>query len=186
MKLIVGLGNPGNEYVNTRHNAGFLVIDRICDRLNLSLNKVKFKGEYYQGTINNEKVILLKPQTYMNLSGECVSQFVKYFDIAHEDILVIFDDMDTDVGKIRLRASGSAGGQNGMKNIIDHLGSKDIARLRVGIGKKTIPDVKKYVLSRFKDDEIPVFNEVLDNASDACLYFLNHSIDKVMNIYNIK
>jgi len=186
MKLIVGLGNPGNEYVNTRHNAGFLAIDRICDTLGISLNKLKFKGEYYQGIKDGVKFILLKPQTYMNLSGECVIKFAEYFDIVDEDILVIYDDMDTDIGKIRLRASGSGGGQNGMKNIIQHLGTKDIPRLRIGIGKKSIPNMKDFVLSKFREEEIKPFSDALDQATQASLYFLDNPIDKVMNKYNVK
>lgn len=184
MKLIVGLGNPGLEYANTRHNAGFLVVDRMAEKLNIAIDKDKFNGQYYQGIINGEKVIILKPQTYMNLSGESVIKFADYFDIADEDILVIFDDMDTEVGKIRLRAKGSSGGQNGMKNIIQHLGSKEIPRIRVGIGKKTIPDVKNYVLSKFREDEKEALNKALDTAADAAIFFINNDFDLTMNRFN--
>ncbi|WP_423363785.1 aminoacyl-tRNA hydrolase [Mycoplasma sp. P36-A1] len=186
MKLIVGLGNPGKEYENTRHNAGFLVVDSICKKLDISLDKEKFNGLYYQGFVNNEKVIILKPLTYMNLSGECLIKFADYFDINDEDILVIYDDMDTEVGKIRLRAKGSSGGQRGMKNIIQHFKTEQISRIRVGIGKKTIPDVKDYVLSKFREEEIDILSVAINTASDAAIDFCSESFDLVMNKFNNK
>ncbi|MDR1782214.1 MAG: aminoacyl-tRNA hydrolase [Bacilli bacterium] len=186
MKLIVGLGNPGKEYELTRHNMGFITIDKLCDKLNIELNKNKFNGNYYQGLINNEKVIILKPHTYMNLSGECVVQFVNYFNINMEDILIIFDDMDINVGKIRIRKKGSSGHQKGMQNIIDHLKTQDIARIRVGIGKNTMNDVKDYVLSKIKQEELELINESTNNASNACIDFIKHDLDYILNNYNKK
>ena len=130
MKLIVGLGNPGKEYDNTRHNLGFVVIDQLASNLNIKLNKKKFNGLYCQST----EYILLKPQTYMNNSGECIMAFLNYFNISLTNLLVIYDDISLPIGKFRYRCQGSAGGHNGVKNIIELLGSKNFKRLRVGIG----------------------------------------------------
>src|SRR5690606_5529715 len=125
MKCIVGLGNPGKKYQSTRHNIGFMVIDELLSRQNLSLNKDKFKGKYTQTIINGEKVLLLEPQTYMNLSGESLRPLMDYYDIDVEDIIVIYDDLDLPTGKVRLRQKGGHGGHNGIRSIIDHLGTKD-------------------------------------------------------------
>jgi PTH1 family peptidyl-tRNA hydrolase len=130
MKLIVGLGNPGKEYVETRHNLGFLIIDQLASKLEVELNKQKFNGLYYQ----TKEYILLKPQTYMNNSGECISAFINYFQISLDDLLVIYDDIALPLGKFRYRKQGSDGGHNGVKNIIEKLGKKNFQRLRVGIG----------------------------------------------------
>lgn len=132
MKLIVGLGNPGKEYENTRHNLGFVIIDQLANKLNVELNKKKFNGLYYQ----IGEYLLLKPQTYMNNSGECIAAFINYFRIDLNDLLVIYDDIALPLGKFRYRCQGSAGGHNGMKNIIELLGNEDFKRLRVGIGRK--------------------------------------------------
>ena len=184
MKLIVGLGNPGREYQNTKHNVGFKCIDEICNILDIDLNKNKFNGDYFQGIINNEKVIFLKPLTYMNLSGECVIQFVNYFNIAIEDILIIYDDMDTDIGKIRIRAKGSSGGQNGIKNIINHLKTDNIARIRIGIGRNKHFATKNYVLSTFSENEQLEVDNAIKNAAQASINFLKEDIAKIMNMYN--
>jgi PTH1 family peptidyl-tRNA hydrolase len=186
MKLIVGLGNPGLEYENTRHNVGFKTIDLIAKEFNISLNKNKFNGEYFQGNINDEKVILLKPLTYMNLSGECIIQFINYFKVNLDDILVIVDDMQIPLGNIRIRTKGSSGGQNGMKSIIEHLHSESFKRIRIGIGQNTMYDVKDYVLSKFRDDEIELINQAIRNAAQASISFINNRIDIVMNKYNKK
>ena len=130
MKLIIGLGNPGKEYENTRHNTGFMVLDRLSEKLNIEMTQNKFKGLYGKSKYKGEDVILLKPQTYMNLSGESVRQVMDFFKINQEDILVIYDDLDMPVGKLRLRQSGSAGGHNGIKNIILHTGSQNFNRIR--------------------------------------------------------
>ena len=184
MKLIVGLGNPGQEYQNSKHNMGFMCLDQLCHQLNISLDKSKFNGIYYQGFINNEKIIFLKPLTYMNLSGECVGQFVKYFKIELSDILVIYDDMDTKIGNIRIRAQGSSGGQNGMKNIIDHLGTKNISRIRIGIGRNLSLNSRNYVLSSFSLEEKEKINQALDKATKAALDFITSDINNIMNKYN--
>lgn len=184
MKLIIGLGNPGQEYQHTKHNVGFKCIDKICKILNIDMNKNKFNGDYFQGIVNNEKVIFLKPQTYMNLSGECVVQFVNYFNIDMEDILVIYDDMDTAVGKIRIRAKGSSGGQNGIKNIISHLKTHDFARIRIGIGRNNLFSTRNYVLSVFTEEEQPKVTEAINNAASAAIDFLNEDVSKIMNKYN--
>ena len=133
MKLIVGLGNPGKEYENTRHNCGFMAIDYLAQDLGVTINQAKFKGLYAKIKVEGEDVILLKPQTYMNLSGESVSEVMKFFKIDKEDVLVIYDDLDLPVGKIRIRANGSAGGHNGIKSLIAHLNGQDFKRIRIGI-----------------------------------------------------
>ena len=150
MKLIVGLGNPGKKYENTRHNTGFAVIDRTLAKLNVELDKNKFNADYTMINRNGEKIYILKPLTYMNLSGEAVVPFMKYFNIDPEDLVVVHDDLDLPVGKIRLRQSGSCGGQNGMRNIIDLLGDSNIKRIRVGIGKDPLIPVVDYFLGKTK------------------------------------
>lgn len=182
MKLIVGLGNYGQEYEHTRHNMGFDVVDIILDKLGVNLNKEGFKGKYVKTYYEGEEVIIVKPQTYMNLSGECVLNFFNYFKIDFEDLLVIYDDMDLPPGKIRLREKGSSGGQKGMKNIIDLLHSENINRIRVGIGKadKSVVD---YVLTKpSKDDEV-LIKEAQNKAADAALYFIKYDFIKAKAKY---
>ena len=134
MKLIVGLGNPGKDYENTRHNVGFMVMDRLSDVMNVSISTTKFKGEYVKFKYHGEDVILLKPMTYMNNSGECIREVMDYYKCDIDDFIVIFDDISLDVGKLRLRAKGSAGGHNGIKSIIAHLGSDKFKRIKFGVG----------------------------------------------------
>ena len=185
MKLIVGLGNPGKKYENTRHNTGFAVIDRTLAKLNVDLDKNKFNADYTMINRNGEKIYILKPLTYMNLSGEAVVPFMKYFGIEPEDLVVIHDDLDLPVGKIRLRQSGSCGGQNGMRNIIDLLGDSNIKRIRVGIGKDPLIPVVDYVLGKTKKEDLEVYNQALDKASDALIYWLDHDdFSKVMSNFN--
>lgn len=185
MKLIVGLGNPGKKYENTRHNTGFAVIDRTLAKLNVELDKNKFNADYTMINRNGEKIYFLKPLTYMNLSGEAVVPFMKYFGIEPEDLVVIHDDLDLPVGKIRLRQSGSCGGQNGMRNIIDLLGDSNIKRIRVGIGKDPLIPVVDYVLGKTKKEDLEVYNQALDKASDALIYWLDHDdFSKVMSNFN--
>lgn len=186
MKLIVGLGNPGKEYEKTRHNIGFMIIDNLAKKLNIELNNSKFNGIYYQGFIDNEKVIILKPQTYMNLSGECIIQFVNYFNIEDEDILVVYDDMDLELGKIRLKVKGSSGGQNGMKNIMDHLHTQNISRLKFGIGLKKMIPAKDYVLGKFSKEDNLILEDKINIATNACLDFLKIDMLDIMNKYNVK
>lgn len=185
MKLIVGLGNPGKKYENTRHNTGFAVIDRTLAKLNVELDKNKFNADYTMINRNGEKIYILKPLTYMNLSGEAVVPFMKYFNIDSEDLVVVHDDLDLPVGKIRLRQSGSCGGQNGMRNIIDLLGDSNIKRIRVGIGKDPLIPVVDYVLGKTKKEDIEVYNQALDKASDALIYWLDHDdFAKAMSNFN--
>lgn len=185
MKLIVGLGNPGKKYENTRHNTGFAVIDRTLAKLNVELDKNKFNADYAMINRNGEKIYILKPLTYMNLSGEAVAPFMKYFGIEPEDLVVVHDDLDLPVGKIRLRQSGSCGGQNGMRNIIDLLGDSNIKRIRVGIGKDPLIPVVDYVLGKTKKEDLEVYNQALDKASDALIYWLDHDdFSKVMSNFN--
>ncbi len=185
MKLIVGLGNPGKKYENTRHNTGFAVIDRTLAKLNVELDKNKFNADYTMINRNGEKIYILKPLTYMNLSGEVVAPFMKYFGIEPEDLVVVHDDLDLPVGKIRLRQSGSCGGQNGMRNIIDLLGDSNIKRIRVGIGKDPLIPVVDYVLGKTKKEDLEVYNQALDKASDALIYWLDHDdFSKVMSNFN--
>ncbi|MDF9866708.1 PTH1 family peptidyl-tRNA hydrolase [Bacilli bacterium PM5-3] len=184
IKLIVGLGNPGKDYQKTKHNVGFMCIDKICEDNNISLDKTKFNGIYYQGVIDNQKVIILKPQTYMNLSGESVVQFVNYFNIDIDNILIIFDDMDTKLGDIRLRLKGSSGGQNGMKNIISHLKTENVPRIKIGIGRSNYPNTKDYVLSKFNKDENDKIEVAINNAAKAAIEFLNNDLTSLMSIYH--
>ncbi len=186
MKLIIGLGNPGREYEKTKHNAGFMAIDLIASELNVAINQNKGKGLYVKTNYRGESVILLKPQTYMNLSGESVRAIMDFFKIETKDILVIYDDLDLAIGKIRLRAKGSAGGQNGMKNIIQHVGTQEFNRIRIGIGKDARIPVVDYVLTKFRKEELVDFEEACVDAKNAGLYFLTHSFDDTMNKYNKK
>lgn len=186
MKLIVGLGNPGNEYNNTRHNMGFIVIDKILENLNVNLNKNKHKGVFVQTKIKGTDVIILKPLTYMNLSGDSVKEVMNYYKINIDDLLVIYDDMDTEVGALRLRISGSSGGHNGMKSIINNLGSDKFKRIRVGIGKDPYIDVINYVLGKPKKEDLNKIDEATTRAMKAAIDFVNTPFDKVMSMYNIK
>lgn len=186
MKLIVGLGNPGLEYKNTRHNIGFIIIDDFARSYGIESWKNKFNGDYQDVVINNEKVILLKPLSYMNLSGEVVKKFVDFFKIDINDILIINDDLDLKIGSFKLKPSGSSGGHNGLKNIELHLGTKNYKRLKIGISNNKNIDTKDYVLGKFSNEEMEILSKII-KVSDAILYdFLNCSFDKVMNKYNSK
>lgn len=184
MKLIVGLGNPGKEYEKTRHNVGFMVMDRLADILNVSISISKFKGEYVKLKYKGEDVILLKPMTYMNNSGESVIQVMNYFKIDVEDILVVYDDMDMPVGKLRLRESGSAGGHNGVKSIIAHVGTQKFKRIRVGIDKHPRIKVIDYVLGHFQKDEQVLIDEGIENAVKAIELYLDKDFVAAMNQFN--
>lgn len=182
MKLIVGLGNPGKEYENTRHNMGFSVIDRFLEKNNLELTKEAFKGKYLKTKLFNEDIIILKPLTFMNLSGECVREFVHYFKIDFEDLIVVYDDMDLPAGKIRLREKGSSGGQKGMKNIIELLHSEEINRIRIGIGKAD-KNVVDYVLTKpSKDDEMKI-KEAREKACSALECFIKFGFKRAKEKY---
>lgn len=184
MKLIVGLGNPGKEYEKTRHNTGFMVMDRLAETFQVSINVKKFKGEYVKFKYRGEDVILLKPMTYMNNSGESVIQVMNYFKMNVEDLLVIYDDMDMPTGKLRLRQSGSAGGHNGIKSIIAHVGTQNFKRIRVGIDKHPQIPVVDYVLGRFSKEEQPLIDEGIDHAVKAVEMMLDKDFVAAMNAFN--
>ena len=173
MKLVVGLGNPGGEYRKTRHNAGFIFLNSFLSKERLSLDKKKFKGEYIDCVYSSDKVIFLQPQTYMNLSGDCIIDFIKYFKIDIKDVLIIYDDLDLDVGKLRIRSRGSSGGHNGIKSIISRLGTQDFKRIRIGIGKDNNIPVVDYVLSKFNDDEMKVLNDLSTTVNKVIEDFIN-------------
>lgn len=187
MKCIVGLGNPGKKYEDTRHNIGFTVVDAWAKRNDWSLNQKKFNGYFTMERVEGEKVILLKPQTYMNLSGESLRPLMDFYDVKIEDILVVYDDLDLPPGKIRLRKKGGHGGHNGIRNIIDQLGTKEFKRLRVGVGRpqgsKTVID---HVLGGFTKEEQEAVDESVDYAVKACEAWLKQSFNEVMNDYNMK
>ena len=185
MRIIVGLGNPGKKYEKTRHNTGFFVIDKLLEKLNVSLDEEMFNAFYTVYRHKREKIIIVKPQTYMNLSGEAVSSLMRYFKIKPENLIVVHDDLDLPVGKIRLRTSGSCGGQKGMGNIIDLLHTQDIKRIRVGISNDKDIDTKDYVLGKFSKEAYPIYEESVNKACDALLYYLDEpDFSKVMNKYN--
>lgn len=183
MKLVVGLGNPGKEYENTRHNIGFMVLNYFPGN---NFCKEKFNGLYCEKNINGEKVIFVKPLTYMNLSGNCVIQYVKYFHIQYSDILVIQDDLDLPFLNYRLKFSSSAGGHNGMKSIINCLGTQDIPRLKIGIARNSLIDTKDYVLSKISNSDLQKFNNLLPIYEEIILDFVNYNIEYCMQKYNKK
>lgn len=187
MKLIVGLGNPTAKYDKTRHNVGFEVIDQLSKEYNITVDIAKHKGLYGKGKIEGQSVILLKPMTYMNLSGESVVAVANYFKIEAEDIIVIYDDINLDVGRLRIREKGSAGGHNGIKNIIAHLGTDGFPRIRVGVGMKPPKmDLADYVLSHFTKDEQAMMESGYDKACKALELMVMDDIPKAMNDYNGK
>lgn len=185
MKLIIGLGNPGKLYEQTRHNIGFDVIDALADKWGAPLNQTKFNGMYAIVHRPEGKVMLLKPLTYMNLSGECVRPMMDYFNIDVEDIIVIYDDLDLETGKLRLRGKGSAGGHNGIKSLIQHLGTQEFNRIRVGVSRPPAGmKVADYVLSKFpKEDEI-IVQDAIKKSCDAVEASLSKKFLDVMNIFN--
>ena len=185
MKLVIGLGNPGRQYENTRHNVGFKVIDKLSEELAIPLDRQKFNGIYGMGHISGEKVILLKPLTYMNLSGECIRPLMDFYDISTEEIVVIYDDLDLPTGKIRLRSKGSAGGHNGIKSMILHLGTQEFNRIRVGIDRPINGmKITDYVLGTFTQEDMEGINEAINYSAKACEDWLQKNFVQVMNEYN--
>ena len=185
MYLIVGLGNPEEEYGNTRHNMGFDTINKIANKYNIEINKKKFKGLYGTGIIEGQKVILLKPQTYMNLSGEAIIKYKDFYKIPSENIIVIYDDIDVDVGKIKIRKKGGPGTHNGMKSVVKELQTEDLPRIRVGIGKPMFKEMMiGYVLQKLQGEEHDILNESTKKAADAVCDIITYGIDKAMNMYN--
>ncbi len=186
MYVIAGLGNPGDKYALTRHNVGFRTIDLLSDKYNISLTEEKHKGLFGKGVIEGEKVILLKPQTYMNLSGECIREVLDYYKVDEKDqLIVIYDDISLAPGKLRIRGKGSAGGHNGIKNIILHLGHDTFKRIKVGVGEKPKGyDLADYVLGHFSKEEEDIMKDSFERASQAAVALMSESIDQVMNKFN--
>ncbi|CAM4249196.1 aminoacyl-tRNA hydrolase [Lederbergia lenta] len=187
MKLIVGLGNPGSAYSKTRHNIGFEVIEELAQRSGMPVNQNKFNGVFSLVHQGGEKMILLKPLTYMNLSGKSIRPIMEYYDIDIENLLVIYDDLDLPVGKIRLRQKGSAGGHNGIKSTIAHLGTQNFNRIRIGIDRPPLGmKVPDYVLGKFGKDEWQEMQPVIQTCADACEKWINTPFIEVMNQFNAK
>ena len=185
MYLIAGLGNPTREYEKTRHNVGFDTIDVLADRINTDVPERKFKGLYGKGMLGGEKVILLKPQTFMNLSGESVRAAADFYKIPPDHIIVIYDDISLDVGHLRIRTKGSAGGHNGIKNIIAHLGTQEFPRIKIGVGgKPPRMDLADYVLSRFPAEERKIMETAFRDAAEAAGVLIAEGPDAAMNRFN--
>ena len=184
MKLIVGLGNPGREYENTRHNIGFQTIDKYASKLGVSINKSKFNGLYGETIISGDKVMLLKPQSYINLSGEVIRKFVDFYKINIEDILIIHDDLDLEVGTYKIKQKGSSGGHNGLKNIELHLGTQEYKRIKIGISNNKNIDTKDYVLGRLSKEEEEKLNEVKNTVLNIVDDYLKVSFSDLMAKYN--
>lgn len=184
--LIVGLGNPGKQYENTRHNCGFRAIDILSQKIGCKVDKGKFQGLYGQTTVDGKKLFLLKPQTYMNLSGRSVLQLSAYYNIPPQRIIVLFDDISLEPGRLRIRADGSAGGHNGIKSIIGELGSQDFPRVKIGVGSKphAEQDLADWVLSSFSASEEKALNSALEQAADAALCIMQSSVPDAANRYN--
>lgn len=184
--MIVGLGNPGKQYETTRHNAGFICLDLMAEKHGVKVTKLKFKSLMGDGRINGKRCLLLKPQTFMNLSGEAVRDAAEFYKIPTENIIVICDDISLDPGKMRIRRKGSDGGQRGMKNIIYHLKSDNFPRIKVGVGAKPNPeyDLADWVISHFTKDEAKLIKEVAEKVIGAVEYMVDGKIDKAMSDYN--
>lgn len=185
MYLIVGLGNPENEYAHTRHNMGFDTINEIAKKNNININKTKFKSLYETSIIQGEKVILLKPQTFMNLSGESVREIVDFYNIEPRNIIVIYDDIDIEKGHIKIRKKGGAGSHNGMKSVVQELGTTDFPRIRVGIGQPEHKnDMINYVIGKIPEDEEKILIQGVKKAAEAVEEILKNGIDIAMNKFN--
>lgn len=185
MTVIIGLGNPGNKYELTRHNVGFRVIDVLCEKHNIKLNKLKHKALYGDGSIKGERVILAKPQTFMNSSGESVRDIVEWYKLPHENLIVIYDDVDLPAGTVRIRPEGSAGTHNGMRSVIYQLQSDSFPRIRIGIGKAPEGwDLADYVLSKFTAEDFPLVKESIERAAAAVATIVTDGVTAAMNLYN--
>lgn len=184
--LLVGLGNPGKEYEGTRHNTGFMAIDKIADDAGVKLDRLKFKGLCTSATLGGKKVLLLKPSTFMNLSGQSVTEAMRFYKLPPEKVIVLFDDISLPCGHLRIRRKGSDGGHNGMKNILYLSGSDQFPRIKIGVGKKPNPqwDLADWVLSHFSTDEMKLMDESTKNAAAAAALMVNDKIDEAMNRYN--
>ncbi|TVX85148.1 aminoacyl-tRNA hydrolase [Paenibacillus agilis] len=185
MKWIVGLGNPGAKYVNTRHNIGFMAIDELARRFNIEVKENKFKALMGEGRVGTEKVVLIKPMTYMNLSGESIRAYMDFYKASLDDFIVLYDDMDTELGKVRLRYQGSAGGHNGIKSIIAHTGTQSFNRVRMGISRPTPGrDIADYVLEAFPKADASLLEQTVERTCDAVQYALTNSFEQTMAKYN--
>ena len=184
--LVVGLGNPDRKYENTRHNAGFMMLDYIADKFGARVNRVKFKSTVGEGRIGMHRVLFMKPSTYMNNSGEAVVEAMNFYKIPAENVVVLLDDINLDVGKMRIRSKGSDGGQNGMKNIIYLSGSDKFPRVKIGIGNKPNPnyDLAAWVLSKFTNDELKTLEQIGENTADAVGLILDGKTQEAMNRFN--
>ena len=186
MFIIAGLGNPGKEYTSTRHNAGYMAIDYLAEKLNVKLNKLKFNSVYGDTSINGEKVMLVKPVTYMNRSGIAIAEIMKFYKIEVENLIVIYDDIDLPLGTLRIRPNGSPGTHNGMKSIISSINNGEFPRIRIGIGRNENMDLADYVLQKFSQSERDLINPIIEKAAEASIEIINKSIDSAMQKYNIK
>lgn len=185
MYLIVGLGNPEEEYARTRHNMGFDTINKIAEKHNIKVNKSKFNSLYGTGSINNEKIVILKPQTYMNLSGKAVRDFMNFYKIKENELIVIYDDLDIEPGIIKIRKKGGPGTHNGMKSVVNEIQTENFIRVRVGIGNpKYKDDLLNYILTRIPDEEYKILASSTSNAAEAVTEIIATGIDKAMNKYN--
>ncbi len=184
MYIIVGLGNPGKKYDATRHNVGFGTIDLLAKRNNIDVKQLKHKALYGKGYIDEKKVMLVKPRTFMNLSGQSILDIVQFYKIDTKNIIVVYDDVDIELGSIRIREKGSAGSHNGMKSIIYQIQTDRFPRVRIGIGKPEFGDLTDYVLSRFQEDEIPIILESIEKAASACEAIVTDGVLLAMNKYN--
>lgn len=184
--IVVGLGNPDRKYENTRHNAGFIMIDFIADKIGAKINRVKFKSLVGEGNIGGSKVLLMKPSTYMNNSGEAVIEAMKFYKIPPENVIVLLDDINLDVGKMRIRSKGSDGGQKGMRSIIYLSGKDNFPRVKIGIGKKPNPeyDLASWVLSKFTKDELATLGKIAENSYEAVELIIQGKTDRAMNLFN--
>ncbi|MCH4206888.1 MAG: aminoacyl-tRNA hydrolase [Solobacterium sp.] len=186
MKLIAGLGNPGREYEKTRHNSGFMAIDLLAKKCGTSIDSEKWNALTANVRINGEAVLLMKPLTYMNESGQAVNQAVCFYHLLPEEVLIIHDDMDIEVGSVRIRTKGSSGGQKGMRSILQAMGTEAVARIRIGVGHDRSGDVPDWVLSSVPKSEQELYQTALQDAADAAYAWVSEPIQKVMNQYNIK
>ena len=185
MFLIVGLGNPGRQYEHTRHNAGFDVMDALAEKYNISISESGHKALFGKGMIGGQKVILAKPQTFMNLSGESLRPIMDFYKLEPEDFIIIHDDIDLDVGRLRIRRKGSAGGHNGLKSIISHLGSMDFPRVKIGVGEKPKGyDLADYVLGHFSKEDRGLVDDALKRAAGAVELMVQGEVDQAMNQFN--
>lgn len=182
--MIVGLGNPGKKYQNTRHNMGFITVDYLAAKYNIKVNKIAFKALVGDGTIANQRVLLVKPQTYMNLSGQSVREVLAYYKVEMENLILIYDDIDIETGKIRIRKKGSAGSHNGMKSVIYDVKSEDFPRIRIGIGGERKMTLRDFVTGGFSKDEKPLLEDAVERAARAVEIILAEGIDMAMNRYN--